>query len=85
MLVFRDDFNEIDMIPLSKKLESKPVIPKVIGFREKIEKEKAEKEQQEATFARLQSLAVQHSTHHPNLSMGTKNDDESSSDSGWED
>ena len=78
------------MTPVSEKpQEEKRSVPKVIGFREKLEKEKAEREEQDATFARLQSLAVQHATYHPNLSMGgdggASHEDGSSSDSGWDD
>ena len=76
------------MTPVSEKpKEETRSVPKVIDFREKLEKEKAEKEQQDATFARLHSLAVQHATYHPNLSMGggAASHEDSSSDSGWDD
>lgn len=46
-------------------------------------REEQEKKVKDGNFAKLQALAQQRATYHPNLSMGEKDDD--SSDSGWDD
>ena len=81
-----------DMTKLSEKPEDIKVRPKVVDFKQKLDKEKQEKEIQEANFARMTGLANQRAAYHPNYSMGMKGvdaarveDSDDSSDGGWDD
>jgi hypothetical protein len=61
-----------DMQNLSEKPIEKKVRPKVADFKDALKKEEEENKQKEATFNKLQDMALTRAIYHPNASGGSK-------------